>query len=119
MTKRIDITFESNGEGKLKCYSFGEFKCLGKANLKYPKDLTIRDPVHEKERVHHSREFGVDMHYAIRIWGQKGIYIHEGAATLANNGGPTGGCIHLGPGHAKKVYDWLDKRTRIVIKYPW
>jgi MAC/Perforin domain len=44
MTKRIDITFDSNGEGKLKCYDFGEFRCLGNPDLEYPKDLTIVDP---------------------------------------------------------------------------
>jgi lipoprotein-anchoring transpeptidase ErfK/SrfK len=61
------------------------------------------------------------MNYSILIWGQRGIYIHEwpGRATYAGNGGPTAGCIHVEVGDAKRIYDWVDSKTRIVISYPW
>jgi hypothetical protein len=116
-TKRIEISFKDDGEGTLKCVDLGEFSCLGQPGRGYPKDLTVSEK--HKEDLHKSIEFGVDMPYAILIWGQKGIYIHEFPCSLKENKGPSAGCIHLCPGAAKKVYDWITGKTRIIIKYPW
>jgi len=62
------------------------------------------------------------MNYAILIWGQQGVYIHEWATTptYAGNGNQsTHGCIHLARGDAKRVYDWVDTRTYITVSRPW
>lgn len=114
--QQIQIHFERNGEGTLHC-ELGNFNCLGHPGRKYPKDITIWP--HDKKGTHHSKEFNVDMPYAILIWGQRGIYIHEGPANLRENGGPSAGCIHLGTGDASRVYNWVTGRTRIRISYPW
>jgi hypothetical protein len=117
-TKRIEIKFNENGEGTLIAHGLGEFPCLGKPGLSYPKDVTVTPK--EKERLHISKEFdGAEMPFAIRIWGQRGIYIHEGDPTLAANGGPSQGCIHLKKGDAQKVYDWVTGPTRVTIEYKW
>ncbi len=134
MAKRIDIKFNNLCEGSLECKEFGTFKCLGKKGLKYPRDLTI-NPVLPNVKTHpyFSQEYVCNypmvglievpcrMNYSILIWGQRGIYIHEwpNPATYAGNGGPTGGCIHVEAGDAKKIYDWVDSKTRITIAYPW
>jgi hypothetical protein len=98
--------------------------------LRYPKDISINPASPEvKRHPYFSSEYVCDhpgvgqigvpcrMNYAILIWGQRGIYIHEwpGAATYIGNGGP----LHVEVGDAKKIYDWLDTKTRIVITYPW
>lgn len=117
-TKQIDIKFSANGEGTLLAHGLGTYLCLGQPGRKYPTDLTVFPA--DKEALHHSQEFhGALMPWSIRIWGQYGIYIHEGADRLADNGGPSEGCIHLGEGNARTVYDWVDGRTRIRIAYPW
>jgi hypothetical protein len=135
MTKRIDIVFSDLGEGHLECRGYGSFRCLGRKGYKYPTDLVV-DPIKDpsvKQHPYFSRTYscgfvnaqGVPqpcrMNYAIRIWGQEGVYIHEWSspATYAGNGGPTHGCIHLEVGRAKMVYDWVNGRTRITMKYPW
>lgn len=59
------------------------------------------------------------MPFAILIMGARGIYVHEGADNLTDNGGPSAGCIHLAQGNAKTFYDWVSSPTRIVIAYPW
>lgn len=125
MTKRLDISFQANGNGTLTCLA-GTFKCVGNVGRKYPTDLTIQALLNvDKFLVKHSSEFDVDMPNALLIWGQKGIYIHgwPGEATVEGLGSDTKGCIHLstdGPNSdSKKVYDWVDGPTRIVISYPW
>lgn len=117
MTKRISISFGQSGEGEMACEGLGSFACLGQAGRPYPKDLTVAPS--DKSAEHWSDDFSALMKWCILIWGQKGIYIHEGPDNIKDNGGPSGGCIHLGSGNAKKVYDWLDERTRILIDYPW
>lgn len=134
MAKRINILFDSNGEGRMECVGLGAFRCLGKKGVRYPNDLTINpDLPNVKKHPHLSGEYVCNypaigqiavpcrMNYAILIWGHRGIYIHEwpGRATYAENGGPTAGCIHVEEGDAKKIYDWVDTKTRIVINYPW
>lgn len=116
--KRIEIVFRENGEGTLNCDGLGKFPCLGQPGRGYPKDLTVGPA--DRELNHKSREFGVDMPFAIKIWGQKGIFIHEFPDSLKDNGGvPSAGCIHLGAGNAKKVFEWIDRPTRVTISYPW
>lgn len=121
VTGRIKIDFSANGEGTLECVGLGTFNILGQPGRKYPKDIVVDPTIDatEKEQNHKSVEFGVDMPWAIRIWGQKGIYIHEMPDNLSANGGPSAGCVHVGPTNAKKVYDYVIGRTRITIKYPW
>ena len=133
MTKRIDISFNRLAEGNMSCVGLGNFRCLGKIGEPYPADLTI-DPATPgtKENPHYSGTYGCFpnndargrciMNYAILIWGQNGVYIHEwpGVPTYAGNGNQTThGCIHLAVGEAKKVFDWVDARTRIIISRPW
>lgn len=134
MAKRININFNGLCEAEMECIGLGKFRCLGKKGLEYPKDLMI-DPSlpYVKKHPHFSQEYVCDypaskqvavpcrMNYSILIWGQRGIYIHEwpGRATHAGNGGPTAGCIHVEAGDAKRIYDWVDRKTRIVISYPW
>ena len=129
--KRINITFNEKGEGKMHCIGLSVFRCIGRKGLKYPKDLTLnplKPGVKANPKI--SGEFVCEydgviapcvMNYAILIWGQLGIYIHEwpGPATYEGNGGSTAGCIHLEIGDAKTVYDWIDDKTRITMSYPW
>jgi len=132
--KRMHIEFNNLGEGKLECRKFSVFRCLGKKGLNYPRDLMINPNLPNiKKNPYFSAEYVCDypgigqvsvpcrMNYSILIWGQRGIYIHEwpNPATFTGNGGPTGGCIHLEKGDAKKVYDWVDSKTRLTISYPW
>jgi hypothetical protein len=121
-TQRINIEFQSNGDGIMECVGFGRFSCLGQIGRGYPRDLTVTPS--DKERRHISREFNnVPMPFSIRIWGQCGIYIHEwGYCTVA--GSPSGpdaahGCIHLCSPDAESVFNWVQRRTRILINYPW
>jgi hypothetical protein len=115
-TLRVSIAFQANGEGTL-TYNGLNRPCLGKTALQYPRDLTITAA--DKYRRRYSSEFGVWMDFAVLIWGQRGIFIHEGPATLAGNGGETAGCIHLGAPHAEQFFNWITGRTRITITYPW
>ena len=131
MPKKIHIVFNKLGEGKMDCQGFKAFRCLGKKGLKYPTDLMV-DPTKPNVKVnpYFSQEYVCDyegvvlpcrMNFSILIWGQRGIFIHEwpSPATFVGNGGATGGCIHLDIGNAKRVYDWLDQKTRIIMEYPW
>jgi hypothetical protein len=121
VTGRIMINFSANGEGTMKCVGLGDFKILGQPGRKYPKDMIV-NPIEDstvKKRLHHSQEFDVDMPFAIRIWGQKGIFIHEFPDNLRENNGPSAGCIHVGKPNANRVFDYVVTRTRITIEYPW
>ena len=131
--KRIHIKFNTLGEGKMDCKDLGTFRCLGQKGLKYPEDLSIDPKVSgTKTNPYFSQTYSCgerngdprapcQMNFAILIWGQNGVYIHEwpNPATYEGNGGPTHGCIHLEVGDAKKVYNWVDQKTRITIEYPW
>ncbi|MEW6126207.1 MAG: L,D-transpeptidase [Acidobacteriota bacterium] len=121
VTGRITIKFSANGEGTMTCVGLGNFKVLGQPGRQYPKDITVdpnADPT-VKKTLHHSKEFNVDMPFAIRIWGQMGIFIHEFPDNLSENGGPSAGCIHVGKPNSKRVFDYIVTRTRITIEYPW
>jgi hypothetical protein len=130
--KVMKITFDTQGEGTLECVGFNAFRCLGKKGLRYPKDSTI-DPSRPgtKQNPHFSTRYSCPpndnsagqctMPYAVLIWGEYGVYVHEwpNDATLQGNGGPTHGCIHLEKGKAELVYAWVDRPTRLLISYPW
>lgn len=122
VTGLIKIIFQPNGEGTMECVGLGErFRVLGQPRRRYPKDITV-DPITDpsiKSQRYLSKEYGVWMPWAIRIWGQFGIYIHQFPDNLRANGGPSSGCIHVGELNAKKVFDYVAARTRITIAYPW
>jgi len=121
MTQLISIVFQKNGEGTLNAHGLSSgFHCLGKPDVKYPRDLTIKgEEGVDKFPMWYSREFGgAQMPWAILIWGQRGIFIHQGPATVSN-GDRSQGCIRLPGSSAKTVYDWITGRTRITISYPW
>lgn len=117
-TRCTAIHPSANGEGILK---FGEtpFACLGKIRLSYPKDLTEGEGCTDSFPVCHSMEFDVAMYFSIKIWAQRGIFIHAGADTLEMNGGGSKVCIHRASGNAKMFYDWVTGPTRILITYDW
>jgi lipoprotein-anchoring transpeptidase ErfK/SrfK len=130
--KIIRVNFRANGEGLLECKNYLTTRCLGQPGLNYPTDSTI-DPSFPgtKQNPHYSETYSCApndnsqgqciMNFSILIWGKQGVYIHEwpNPATLAGNGGPTHGCIHLDPGKAVLVYNWVDGPTRLLISYPW
>lgn len=115
--KIIEIRFESSGEGILSAEGLGTFQCLGRPGFAYKSEVLVS--VKEKFRVRHSEEFGVDMPWAILIDWRHGAFIHEGPARLESNGGPSAGCIHLGPGDAEKVWGYVTGKTRVLITRPW
>lgn len=130
LTLQVKVAFTGNGEGTL---TFGSRKvaCLGNPTTKYPKDLTVQNiegiqyqgdyANAYKFRIWISSEFGnAEMPWAVKIWGQRGIFIHEGADNIPDNDGdPSAGCIHLAAPNAKDFYDWITGPTRIQISYPW
>lgn len=113
-TKRMRIDFQANGEGSLRADGLNTFPCLRQPRRKYPTDLTL----YPEDKEHCSQEFWGLMRWAIRIWGQVGICIHEGFHNLTENSGPSGGCIHRGVGNARSLFGWVDTRTKIPISYP-
>lgn len=124
--KTIRITYRDDGTGTLTCVGRAgqsEFPCGAQAGRKYPKDVTLqaKEGVQgqcadcDKFRLWRSAEFNnAEMPWAIKIWGQVGIFIHEWP-TLAGSSG----CVHLLPGDAQAVYEWVDGRTRVLTTYPW
>lgn len=117
-TQQLMINFKANGECTLTAVGLGKFGCLGQPGVLYPKEFYISDD--DKAGTHHSREFDVDLPYAILLWGQRGIYLHEGVASLKATGGQhSHGCIRVGKPNAAKVYKWLQGRTKVTITYPW
>lgn len=117
MTKRIKIDLDAKGDGTLECVGYKTFPCQGRPGVTYHKDVTLQTS--DKELLHHSHEFaGVDMPYALRVYSERGIYIHEWQF-CSSAGGTSAGCIHLCSPTAKLVYDWIDGPTRITIEYPW
>lgn len=117
MSKLIKITFKENGEGVIE-FDGKKYDCLGQKGRIYPEDLTVYPK--DKKLKHWSKEFKVWLHYAILIWGQKGIYIHQGPDNIADNGNlDSAGCIHVAEPQVIELYNWLDERTRVLISYPW
>lgn len=135
MTKRIDIVFHNHlAEGTLICRGLRSFQCLGMPGYAYLPDLTIVDPNKPGVKVHpyFSRTYTCPpnnnpagqcrMDYAILLSGEEGIYIHgwPNPPTFAGNGNSgTHGCIHLRMRDAEIVYNWVDTRTRVMIRRPW
>ncbi len=119
-TLQASIALVANGEGHI-TFGGATWPCLGNPTTQYTRDLTVKGEIDvDKFRRKYSNEFQVWMDFAILIMGQKGIYIHEGPPTLAENGNrPSAGCIHVGPPHAQEFYDFVSGRTRILISYPW
>lgn len=134
MVKKMEIVFNNaNAEGLLTCRGLGSFPCLGMPGLDYPAELMI-DPAKPGVKAHpyYSRTYGCApnnnaqgqciMNYAILIWGQQGVYIHEWptpANFVGNGNRGTHGCIHLQIGDARKVYEWVDGKTYVTIARPW
>eukprot|EP01006_Ploeotia_vitrea_P064267 TRINITY_DN87428_c0_g1_i1.p1 TRINITY_DN87428_c0_g1~~TRINITY_DN87428_c0_g1_i1.p1 ORF type:complete len:112 (-),score=8.49 TRINITY_DN87428_c0_g1_i1:63-398(-) len=111
MSKVMKIKLGADGLGTLQ-FGNSTVGCGGKKGMNYPKDLTINTS--DKKGTHISGEYDAEMPFAILIWGQRGVYIHQWPC-LENSSG----CLHLLEGDAKKVYDWVDGRTRVLIEYPW
>ena len=111
MTDVMKIHFNSDGIGTL-AYKGASYAIGGQVGRAYPKDITVLPSA--KSLSHMSGEYGCELKYAILIWGQKGIYIHEWG-TLAGSAG----CLHLMPGDAEAVYNAFTSKTRILIDYDW
>ena len=115
-TKRIVIKFDGSSNGTLECEGYKSFPCLGRANTSYKTDVTVKGILNEdKFPIRYSVEYKVDLNWVIIMDGNKGYWIHEGDTGRD----ASAGCINLSSGDAKKVYDWVDGRTRIVIFAPW
>lgn len=116
LTLNANIAFFGSGEGTIS-FNGKNYPCLGNPTVKYPTDLTVTTG--DKYPKKYSNEYQVWMEFAILIWGQRGIYIHLGADTIASNGDVSAGCIHVGDGHIQEFYNWITGNTRIQIRYPW
>jgi hypothetical protein len=115
-TKRIQISLNSEGRGKLECLGLGEFDCLGKKDAPYKTDVTVTGNIGvDKFPIRRSVEFNVDLNWVIIMDGNRGFWIHEGDVSRRSSAG----CVNLVSEDAKKVYDWVDGRTRITITAPW
>ena len=120
MTQRINIVLDGENEqgyGVLSCGGH-EFRCLGKYGYKYPKDSTIN--ASDKDHNYFSKQFSCKLPWAIKLDGNKGVYIHECVTPPYDmSHGNSHGCINLDPEPAEWVYGWIQGRTRVVITYPW
>jgi hypothetical protein len=88
--------------------------CGSQVGRSYPKTQIFRPSTFTKEKMHLSREFSnAPMPYSLRIFPQKGIFIHQWDNLSASHG-----CIHVLPGDAKKVFDFVKGPTKIDINYP-
>lgn len=113
---KIEIN-KSDGLGTLECVGGQTYQCGGDPSFKYyPADSTIQPS--DKKGTVYSREFvdsnnrPFEMKYSILWVGQKGVYIHQMGMLEGSHG-----CIHLLPGDAESVYNWVQKRTRILFKW--
>jgi lipoprotein-anchoring transpeptidase ErfK/SrfK len=106
MTLTLDA---KTGLGDLVCEGGPTVRAGGRVGFPYPADSTIDGT---KERVHRSREFSVDMPWAVLWIGQRGVYFHEWPGLEHSMG-----CIHLLPGDAERVYNWISGRTRVVFHW--
>lgn len=106
---RINLKLSSeDGIGTLS-FNGEEYECGGNPDFDYPNDSTISG---YKEYCHHSREYDVDMYYAVLWDGTYGTYFHE-ADSLSGSAG----CIHLLEGDAKSFYDDITGKTRVVFEW--
>ena len=117
MAKVIKIDFRANGEGRLAASGLGTFACLGRPGFPYKREVTVGPG--DKFRSKWSSQYQVAMPWAILIHWQRGAFLHEMPATLARNGGPTAGCVHLARGDAERVWRWATGRVRVQISKPW
>ena len=105
------ITLKLSSENGIGTLSFNGtvYNCGGDPDFNYPEDSTISG---HKEYCHHSREYDVDMYYAVLWDGTAGTYFHE-ADSLSGSAG----CIHLLEGDAKNFYDDITEKTRVVFEW--
>jgi hypothetical protein len=119
LTLRISIKLGPNAEGSL-TYNGRTIPCLGKSAMPYPKDVSnTAKEGDNKFRSKFSSEYGVQMHWAILLGWERGLFIHQGASTLATNGGETKGCIHIAEPEAERLWHWVAQSTRITVQTPW
>jgi hypothetical protein len=106
----------TTGLGTLECVGGSTFKCGGMPGFAYPADATIQAT--DKKGDVRSREYVNDlgepslMKWSVLWIGQRGVYFH-GYPTL----GGSHGCIHLLEADARRFYDWIKGRTRIVFQW--
>jgi hypothetical protein len=115
MVKRINLSLSARtGRGKLVCVGGPTVDCGGVPGFAYPADSTVQGRLGvDKFLSKESGEFpGAIMNYAILWIGQRGVYFHEWGTLDANVG-----CVHILPGDAKLVFEWVDGPTRIVLTW--
>jgi hypothetical protein len=133
-TLQVQIAFKDSGEGTL-TYGGTTVPCLGKPSVMYPVDSIIENiegvqyqgdyGKAYKFKLWKSNDFQDDngnpypMPWAVKLWPDRGIFIHEGADNLKDNPGPSSGCVHLAAPNAQNFYNWITARTRIQVSYPW
>lgn len=133
-TLQARIDFKKSGEGTLK-YGTTTVPCLGKPGVAYPVDSIIENIEgiqYEgdygnayKFKIWRSKDFPDDngnpfpMPWSVKLWGARGIFIHEGPDNLAENDGPSSGCVHLANPNAQRFYEWITGRTRMQVSYSW
>ena len=83
----------------------------------YAADSTIGTA--DKDHNHWSKEFECKLPYAIKLDGTSGVYIHEDVTSGDLSHGNTHGCINLEADDAKWLYNWVQGRTRVLIRRPW
>jgi lipoprotein-anchoring transpeptidase ErfK/SrfK len=116
---RISINLAANAEGTLS-YDGKSLPCLGKKGMTYPKDvINSGEDAKEKFKSRYSSEYRVQMEWAILLGWERGLFIHEGPATLKENGGESAGCIHIAKPDAEKLWRWVTGPTRITLTAPW
>lgn len=116
-TQKIKICLnKTTGLGTLECVGGNTYNCGGDITFKYPEDTTIQPS--DKKGTVYSGEFvdsnnnPFEMKFSILWIGQKGVYIHEMGQLEGSHG-----CIHLLPGDAESVYNWVQRKTRILFKW--
>ena len=115
-TRQINIVLTASGEGTITCEALGDFPCLGNAETLYPANVVNGGGEGEEKFPElYSNELDANIHQAILLGWEYGLFIHAGADNIKENGGPTGGNIQVAQENAKKLYDWLDSPTKISI----
>ena len=99
---------QDDGIGTLS-FNGTEYECGGDPDFDYPSDSTISG---YKEFCHHSREYDVDMYYAVLWDGTYGTYFHQ-ASELSGSAG----CIHLLEGDAESFYNDVNGKARVLFEW--
>lgn len=114
--KRVIIRLDSSsGIGKLECVGYKTYNCGGRVGYPYVTDVTIHPEDasrNEKQAVHHSNQYDVDMYYSVLFNWEGGIFIHEWDSLYGS-----AGCIHLLSGDAEEFYNWVDCPTNIRLEW--